>query len=333
MPEFKLQRFRKGWAIAVYNDGQRISRRQLESRDAGSAAEEFRQLVAVSSRPQDPDVTAIWKLYVADKEGRAVIETMTHTGKTILATFGALKPDAITIKLCRTYSASRRAKGIQDGTIWTELGHLRMVLVWAQKTRLIDRTPAIERPAKPPPQDRHLTRQDVEQLVANASAPHVRLFVILALSTAARAGALFDLTWDRVDFQRGMIYLGPKLAVRPQKGRATVPMTATARAALSEAETGKRTSFVIEYAGEPVASVRTGLAAAAERAKVGKVTPHMLRHTAAVWMAEASVPMGQIAQFLGHRDANVTARVYARYSPEFLRSAASALELGLVRST
>ncbi|WP_407696212.1 tyrosine-type recombinase/integrase [Sphingobium sufflavum] len=52
---------------------------------------------------------------------------------------------------------------------------------------------------------------------------------------------------------------------------------------------------------------------------------HLLRHTAAIWMAEARTPMSEIASFLGHRDTTITARVYARYSPDYLAGAAQAL--------
>lgn len=56
------------------------------------------------------------------------------------------------------------------------------------------------------------------------------------------------------------------------------------------------------------------------------MSPQFLRHTAAVWMAEAKPPMAEIAQYLGHEDDRITQRVYARYSPDYLRQAAAALE-------
>jgi integrase len=43
-------------------------------------------------------------------------------------------------------------------------------------------------------------------------------------------------------------------------------------------------------------------------------------------MAESRVPMQEIAAYLGHKDANITARVYARFSPDYLREAAKALD-------
>jgi integrase len=36
--------------------------------------------------------------------------------------------------------------------------------------------------------------------------------------------------------------------------------------------------------------------------------------------------MEEIAQYLGHSDVNVTRQIYARFSPDYLRKAASALE-------
>ena len=61
-------------------------------------------------------------------------------------------------------------------------------------------------------------------------------------------------------------------------------------------------------------------------------TRHLTREearclTAAVWMAEAGVPMADIAHYFGHDDSRITTRIYARYAPDHLRDAAEALEL------
>lgn len=56
------------------------------------------------------------------------------------------------------------------------------------------------------------------------------------------------------------------------------------------------TDHVIEWAGEPVASIKTGFAAAVRAAKLTGVSPHVLRHTAAVHMAEAGLSMAEIGQ-------------------------------------
>ena len=43
-------------------------------------------------------------------------------------------------------------------------------------------------------------------------------------------------------------------------------------------------------------------------------------------MAGAERPMSEIAQFIGHSNTTVTERVYARYSPDYLKKTASALD-------
>jgi len=111
------------------------------------------------------------------------------------------------------------------------------------------------------------------------------------------------------------------------KGRAIVPINNTLLAALHEAKQGALTGHVIEWAGRPVKSIKKGIATAARNAGIEDVSPHVFRHTAAVWMAEAGIPMSEIAQYLGHSNTSVTEKVYARYSLEHLRGAASALEI------
>lgn len=331
MPEFKLQRLRGGFAIAVYDGGRRISRKQLESRDAAGAAAELSRIVAAASRPVDPTVGELWDAYRQDRIGRRIADNMEFSGRAVLPFFGGKRPRDVDAKQCRSYTTERRLKGRKNGTIGTELNHLRIVLAWAKKTGLIEAVPHVEMPAKPPPRERHLTREEFDALLDASETHHLRLFLVLAISTAARAGALLELTWDRVDFVRGLVFLGQRNVLRPRKGRATVPMTDTLRAALSAAKEIARSEHVIEWAGEGVSSVRTALSKAAARARLPGVSPHVLRHSAAVWMAEDGVPMGEIAAYLGHSDPTITARVYARFSPTHLRRAAGSLELGSAR--
>jgi integrase len=135
---------------------------------------------------------------------------------------------------------------------------------------------------------------------------------------------VLELTWDRVDFERGQVNL--RTGEGQRKGRAIVPITESLRVALVEARKAALSDYVIEWAGGPVKSIKKGFRAAAVDAGLLDVSPHVLRHTAAVHMAEAGVAIEEIAQFLGHSDSRITASVYARYSPEQLRKAASALE-------
>ncbi len=97
------------------------------------------------------------------------------------------------------------------------------------------------------------------------------------------------------------------------------------RPILMEAREAATCPYVIEYAGKPVASLKTATRGAAKRAGLPGITPHILRHTAATWMAMAGVPMEEIGRLLGHRDVRTTWRIYAKYSPDYLRGAIAAL--------
>ena len=163
---------------------------------------------------------------------------------------------------------------------------------------------------------------EAERLLASAPAFHAKLFLALCLYTAGRSGAIRELTWDRVDLDAGLIDLG---YVAGGKNRVVLPVADKLRPLLEEARDMATCPFVIEYGGRPVASLKTATRGAARRASLAGVTPHILRHSAATWMAMAGVPMEQIGRLLGHRDVRVTWRIYAKYSPDYLRGAIAAL--------
>jgi integrase len=326
------QPYRIGWlngkCVLVWRDaaGKR-KRYSLGTGDPREAARRAPAIYAELTRPLGRSVAELWAAYVADRQGRAILATMEHTWKALKDCFGPMAGDRITTVDCRAHIEERRRAGIKDGTLLTELGHLRTVLRWAEKQGLISRAPYIERPAQPKPKEHHLTRDQVRALIQACGLPHLKLFVHLAYATAGRASALLGLTWDRCDFDRSKINLEDPTISYPHKGRAIVPMTAALCSALVEARRGALTDFVIEWAGKRVASVKRGIKAAGRRAGLATVSPHMLRHSAAVRMAEDGVPMEEIAQYLGHSNVGVTRRIYARFSPDYLRNAARALEL------
>ncbi len=108
-------------------------------------------------------------------------------------------------------------------------------------------------------------------------------------------------------------------------------MNASLRAALSVAKKAALTDNVIEWGGKPAQSIKTGFYKAAADAGLKGISPHTLRHTAAVHLAAAGVPMSKIAQYLGHSNTSVTERVYARFAPDHMRAEAEILDFDKVR--
>ena len=320
----RLKWYRTGW-YAVQSTPTGTRRVSLRTRDREIAAQRLADLSTAVTKPAKARITTddILTGYQQDKAERGQpVERIGYSGEHIRPFFGHLRPEQIGRAASRLYVKQRRAHGASDGTIRREMGTLKAALRWHDP-----QTPAtIEMPSAPPPKDRYLTRDEYQRLLEAAVSHHVRLFIVLALATAGRAQAVLDLTWDRVDFRRGQILLADH-EQRGRKGRATVPMTKSARDALEIAREVATIDHVIEYAGARVASVKKAFERTAKRAGLEGVTPHVLRHTAAVWMAEAGRPIDEIAQYLGHSSPAITYRVYARYSPDYLSGAASALEI------
>lgn len=331
MSDYRIGRLNGRYVVTWIQDGKRKRYRldALTPKEAESEAIDVIRRETVSSQGQS--VSSLWEAYLLDRKGRPVYVNMRSSGKPVCAKFGALRPDQITTAHCREYAKERAKAGIKPGSVWTELGHLRTCLAWAAKSNLIAKAPAIERPPKPAPKERYLDRNEVELLLAADCEPHIKLAILLMLTTAGRVSAILDLTWDRVDFDRNQVNLRKDM-LGPRKGRAIVPMNNTLRAALTQARHAALTAWVIEWAGGPVKSIRRGFTTAVDNAGLKSVTLHTLRHSAAVHMAEAGVPMDEISQYLGHSNVQITSSVYARFSPQHLSKAAGALEFGTVRS-
>lgn len=334
MPEWRLTKLNGEYCVTWDEPGGIRRRYRLGTRDKEEAARLATSRYAKLTRPRGTTVADLWRGYLQAMEGRAVVKTMAHTWKALEARFGKMEAESISAADCRAHVQDRRAirsarhpAGIQDGTIHTELGHLRMVLLWAKKNKLIADAPHIERPAKPEPKDAHLTRDEAKALLDAANAPHVALAIRLMIGTGARNEAAMQLTWDRVDMTRRMIMLRNPFDKSRRKGRATIPINETLFSALEDAKRRAETNYVIEWASSPVKSIKRGLKAAGTAIGRPDVSPHMLRHSAAVWMAEDGHDMHEIAQFLGHDDVKTTARIYARFSPTHLRKLADSLNI------
>jgi integrase len=319
-PTGKLVCYRGAWCIA-WSVNRRTIRRSLGTKDRDEAEVRYQAYLAESKRTTRPGRVTVGDCLAGYLEATPKVE-----GRKALSWFGPKLPEHIDKQACTDYADARTADGIRPKTIHTELGLLRSALIWAEREGWLTKAPYIHRPDPGAPRDRWLSREEAERLKAGCIMPHVRLFVEIALATGARPGAILDLKWKQVSFDLGRVDFNPPGRSRTRKGRANVPMTPTLRAALERAHEARRGDHVVEWAGDPVKKIKRGFAEACRRAKLEGVTPNVLRHTAATWMAEAGVPMRQISLCLGHTSTEVTERVYAKHTPGFLKDAVAALE-------
>jgi integrase len=262
--------------------------------------------------------------YIADREAEGIASTTRQRDawKAMKGFWENVSPDLIDREMAQSYTKQR---GRAAATVRYELSMLSVALRWAAENRHIPKAPQIWRPEPPERRVRHLTRAEFERWFKEVRATHARLYVELGLATMARPSAILELTWDRVDFERGTVDLNPSGRRQTRKRRPVVPLNQDALNALSEAYRGRQGQYVIERGAKQVKSVKKAFQAASERSGI-HVMPYTLRHTGAVWAAEAGVSMAELAQFMGHDDSATTEKHYARYSPGHLRRVADAVQ-------
>ncbi len=323
----RLCRFQGRDAWYIYHARRRIS---TGCTDRTGAEAVLATYLMESAKPQLGviSIADILERYLADRRERAIpgADRLSWAHKQLVRILGHKPPEAITEAECRRYAAQRRREGVVDGTIRTELQALKAALRWAagRERRLIAEAPAIAMPPRPEARIRWLTRDEAARLLDACEAHHVKLFVIIALNTAARSGAILALTWDRVDLAGRIIDFREPGRAQTRKRRKLVRINDTLATALTEAQAGATTEYVIEWAGDRIERIKHGFSRSVARAGLSDVTPHVLRHTAVTWMLQAGVSVWEAAGMAG-MTAEMVERVYGHAHPDYMVRAATAL--------
>lgn len=359
MPTPILKADKHGVFYAHWSDNRRSKRKSMGSSERAVAEARFAQWLllgghrGVEASEGKPALTVaeMWKVYDAKHVQRetAAADTIGYAWKNLEPHFGALAAAEIDQTVVDDYedlrAAGRIGRPAKSGTVRRELVALRACLNWCAspergKFRLLDKAdvPAFVLPDESAPRERWLTNDELNRLFAAAAAMHPgeprmsrgERFLWLALETAARKQAILDLTWDRVDFETGVIHYDVPGRKTTKKRRTSVPISARLRPVLERAKREAVNEFVMDHGGEVWATVqsivvRAGLApkeprGTGKRPRGTGVSPHTFRHTAATHMARRGVPLWLIAKILGNTLAMVE-RVYAKHSPEDLRAA------------
>lgn len=322
---YSVQKFRGGFALVWWeddDDGERKRhRKQLEATDRQSAeAEARREWEAGDDSPWT--VGRIMTAYLATIAGKPSHGRRKDAWKAMKHFWENVTPALIDEKMAKKYRKSRK---VADSTARYELLQLSTALGWAcGNGPNLTKKPTIWLPETPERKLRHLTRSEFNRFFAAAKADHARLYMMIGLHTVARPTAILELTWDRVDFMRRKIDFTPPGHVRTSKRRTVVPISDELLEALQVGYAARTCEYVIERGGSRIACIKKAFQAASERSNV-HATPYTLRHTGAVWAAEAGVSMPELAQFMGHDDDRTTQKYYARYSPDHLLSVANAI--------
>lgn len=225
----------------------------------------------------------------------------------------------------RLTQASRLKRAISPASVNRELAVLRHLLRLAEEWGYIDKVPKIRLGKESEGRLRFLSEEEAVRLLQaceESRNPYLKTIVTTALHTGMRRGEILGLTWDRVDFSRGVLLLEKTKSGR----RREVPMNQAVYAALS-ALPGLKEKGLVFCRGDGAAwgKIRTAFDTACERAKIEDFRFHDLRHTCASWLIQRGRSLKEVQELLGHRTFAMTLR-YAHLSPDRLRDAVASLE-------
>lgn len=210
------------------------------------------------------------------------------------------------------------------------LGILQAALNLAAREGAIVSPPLVTLPPPAPPRDRWLTRDEAARLLRH-SPPHLRRFILVALTTGRRMRAILALRWTpgitaggHADTAAGTFHFLPRGEVETRKRRGSCRMTRTIRAHLRrwEREGG---SHVVMWRGRPCGTIKAAFERACVDAGLPDVSPHTLKHTAVTWAFQAGMTIEDAADFFATTAATLE-RVYRQHSPRYQDRAVAALD-------
>ena len=266
--------------------------------------------------------------------------------------WGSRKLSEINGQTCREFVKSRGSVGGAR----RDLEDLRAAIGHHNKEGLHRGVVRVVLPPKGPPRTRWLTRDEAARLLwacwrtrevqtihrgkfkgqkaetDKHPLHHLARFILLGLYTGTRASAIASASLNKgegrsyVDMDHGIFYRLAEGNRESNKRQSPAPIPPRLIAHLRRGrDKGIARNYVVEWAGQPVKSVKTAFKSAVRFAKLdGKITPHTLRHTAATWLMQAGVDVWQAAGFLG-MSVETLLRVYGHHHPAHMRAAAHAI--------
>lgn len=266
-----------------------------------------------------PPVAELCDKYELAAKARGVGITQYRVLAQLRQFFGHLEPNQITDEDLHDYRAHR---GVSTGTLRRELNTLVAVLNHAARKKLVPATelPHIDLPPEGQSREVYLSPEEEAkfyELLAKSPAARVSVFCMLALRTGARKAAIEKLTWDRVDLENRFVdYRDPGLRAS-KKRRVPVPIDDMLLPVLQGAKLFSSGPYVV---GGDIKSALLRLRR--DNPEFQKVTPHVLRHTAATRWLREGISIWHVAGLLGDT-VETTTKVYGHHATVDLREAMS----------
>lgn len=283
------------------------------------------------------DVIAIYMQDRAPQHSRPV-ETIARC-EALLDFWGDKHLSQVTGRSCRDY-AVYRGKPVAR----RELEDLRAAINYHRAEGLSREVVEVTLPEPGAPRDRWLTRAEAARLIWAAwryrevqkgqptdrrSRRHVARFVLVALYTGTRAGAVCSASLGPVaggsgwvDLDAGVFYRRGSAERETKKRRPPVRLPTRLLGHMRRWHANGQT-YAVEWNDKPIGTgVEKAFRHACQDAGLTGVVPHTLRHTAATWLMQQGTTLWEAAGFIG-MSVETLERTYGHHSPDFQTQAAA----------
>jgi integrase len=280
------------------------------------------------------------KVAAGDRHPRTLESHRYHLERHLLPALSARRMSGLSVDDVAALLGELRAKGCSAKTAAGALATLHSIVRYARRHGWIaldpvDQLEADERPRPTRRRQRVLGRNEIERLLV-ACPPPDRLIIATALYTGLRISELLGLTWDDIDFERGVVRVRAQLSrahrgerprrVAPKTGASVrdIPLVAQLAALLAAHKLATpfpsgsdwvfATSHGTPYGHRNVA--RRCLTRAAERAGLNDggwpaLRFHDLRHVfASHLIVDLGLDVAQVSRIVGHASPTITLNVY-----------------------
>jgi integrase len=251
-------------------------------------------------------------------------EYHTYHIKILLPFFGEIPISGITKSHARKYRDHRNSeRKLSIATVNRDLEVLRHVLFWATEEGFIPKNPLsrmkLERERK---KKRQVLSLIEEELLLNASAPHLHELIIAALDSGMRRGELLLQDWKDVDFARKLLFVTHSKTAEGECRE--IPLTARLFDLLWQKRQDEGLVFI--YKGRGITRIKTAWKAAIRRAGIRYLRFHDLRHSFNTRLMEAGVMQEVRKALMGHSSGEDVHATYTHVELPVKREAICKLE-------
>ena len=241
-------------------------------------------------------------------------------------------------------------KGLSEWDLHRVGERLRQILNHAVQFSLIPTNPAMKVPLPRPPRIdiRPMDREQVREFLSAAERDRLYPLYLLALDSGMRQGEIFGLVWEKIDVDRGEVFVVNTLTelrghleiteVKTKNSRRRIKLTPSTVSVLQERRKEKGSLGHVKGTGQLVFPdseggflrksnvIRRSFKPLLKRVGLEGFRFHDLRHTMATLLLLAGVNPKIVSERLGHSSIRITLDTYSHVLPTMQEQAAEELE-------